>query len=351
MAYQSFDSIKIGLASPEKIREWSYGEVKKPETINYRTLKPERDGLFCERIFGPTKDWECHCGKYKKVRYKGKICDRCGVEVTQKKVRRERMGHIELAAPVSHIWYFRGIPSRMGLILNMSPRLLEKVLYFAAYIVTDPGEARELKEGQCLSENEYREMRSSAAGRNRSARSASERSYSARVRRSTYVYGDVVPDTDDDEERELEERRRRERAAEERKRREMELRREQRARREEEMRLEEEERRREAAASRASVAAVAVMLVFLTVSIIGYVRLMSQVTVSQNHISDLTTQIEDLKTKNDQRLEEINSSISLAEIKEIAIGELGMKYADSSQIVTYNSQSDDYVHQVTEADK
>jgi cell division protein FtsL len=199
--------------------------------------------------------------------------------------------------------------------------------------------------------NEYREMRSSAAGRNRSARSASERSYSVRVRRSTYVYGDVVPDTDDDEERELEERRRRERAAEERKRREMELRREQRARREEEMRLEEEERRREAAASRASVAAVAVMLVFLTVSIIGYVRLMSQVTVSQNHISDLTTQIEDLKTKNDQRLEEINSSISLAEIKEIAIGELGMKYADSSQIVTYNSQSDDYVHQVTEADK
>lgn len=199
--------------------------------------------------------------------------------------------------------------------------------------------------------NEYGEMRSSAAGRNRSARSTSERSYSARVRRSTYVYGDVVPDTDDDEERELEKRRRRERAAEERKRREMELRREQRARREEEMRLEEEERRREAAASRASVAAVAVMLVFLTVSIIGYVRLMSQVTVSQNHISDLTTQIEDLKTKNDQRLEEINSSISLAEIKEIAIGELGMKYADSSQIVTYNSQSDDYVHQVTEADK
>lgn len=199
--------------------------------------------------------------------------------------------------------------------------------------------------------NEYREMRSSAAGRNRSARSASERNYSARVRRSTYVYGDVVADTDDDEERELEERRRRERAAEARKRREMELRREQRARREEEMRLEEEERRREAAASRASVAAVAVMLVFLTVSIIGYVRLMSQVTVSQNHISTLTTQIEDLKTKNDQRLEEINSSISLAEIKEIAIGELGMKYADSSQIVTYSSNSDDYVHQVTGADK
>ena len=158
MAYQSFDSIKIGLASPDKIHEWSYGEVKKPETINYRTLKPERDGLFCERIFGPTKDWECHCGKYKKVRYKGKICDRCGVEVTQKKVRRERMGHIELAAPVSHIWYFRGIPSRMGLILNMSPRLLEKVLYFASYIVTDPGETPLMKK-QILSEREYADMR------------------------------------------------------------------------------------------------------------------------------------------------------------------------------------------------
>ncbi len=158
MAYQSFDSIKIGLASPEKIRQWSYGEVKKPETINYRTLKPERDGLFCERIFGPTKDWECHCGKYKKVRYKGKICDRCGVEVTQKKVRRERMGHIELAAPVSHIWYFRGIPSRMGLVLNMSPRLLEKVLYFASYIVIDPGQTPLMKK-QILSEREYADMR------------------------------------------------------------------------------------------------------------------------------------------------------------------------------------------------
>ncbi|MBE6936090.1 MAG: DNA-directed RNA polymerase subunit beta' [Ruminococcaceae bacterium] len=158
MAYQSFEAIKIGLASPEKIHEWSYGEVKKPETINYRTLKPERDGLFCERIFGPTKDWECHCGKYKKVRYKGKICDRCGVEVTQKKVRRERMGHIELAAPVSHIWYFRGIPSRMGLILNMSPRLLEKVLYFASYIVIDPGQTPLMKK-QILSEREYADMR------------------------------------------------------------------------------------------------------------------------------------------------------------------------------------------------
>ena len=139
MEFNVFESIKIGLASPEKIREWSYGEVKKPETINYRTLKPERDGLFCERIFGPTKDWECYCGKYKRLRYKGKICERCGVEVTKSKVRRERMGHIELAAPVSHIWYFKGTSSRMGLLLNMSPRLLEKVLYFASYIVTDPG--------------------------------------------------------------------------------------------------------------------------------------------------------------------------------------------------------------------
>ena len=130
----AFDAIKIGMASPEQIREWSYGEVKKPETINYRTLKPEKDGLYCERIFGPTKDWECHCGKYKKIRYKGKICDRCGVEVTRSKVRRERMGHIELATPVSHIWYFKGIPSRMGLLLDISPRILEKVLYFAAYI-------------------------------------------------------------------------------------------------------------------------------------------------------------------------------------------------------------------------
>ena len=153
-----FDSIKIGLASPDQIRKWSYGEVKKPETINYRTLKPERDGLFCERIFGPTKDWECHCGKYKKIRYKGKICDRCGVEVTRAKVRRERMGHIELAAPVSHIWYFKGIPSRIGLMLDLSPRLLEKVLYFASYIVTDPG-FTPLEKKQLLSEKEYREMR------------------------------------------------------------------------------------------------------------------------------------------------------------------------------------------------
>ncbi|NLD87342.1 MAG: DNA-directed RNA polymerase subunit beta', partial [Clostridiales bacterium] len=158
MAYTSFEAIKIGLASPETIRRWSYGEVKKPETINYRTLKPERDGLYCERIFGPTKDWECHCGKYKKVRYKGRICDRCGVEVTQKKVRRERMGHIELAAPVSHIWYFRGIPSRMGLILNMSPRILERVLYFAAYVVIDPG-TTPLSKKQLLTENEYIDFR------------------------------------------------------------------------------------------------------------------------------------------------------------------------------------------------
>ena len=159
MEFNVFESMKIGLASPETIREWSHGEVKKPETINYRTLKPERDGLFCERIFGPTKDWECHCGKYKRIRYKGKICERCGVEVTRAKVRRERMGHIELAAPVSHIWYFKGIPSRMGLILDISPRMLEKVLYFALYIVTDPGNVRELQKKQMLNEKEYRDMR------------------------------------------------------------------------------------------------------------------------------------------------------------------------------------------------
>ena len=158
MSYAEFDAIQIGIASPEQIREWSYGEVKKPETINYRTLKPERDGLFCEKIFGPTKDWECHCGKYKKIRFKGKICDRCGVEVTRSKVRRERMGHIELAAPVSHIWYFKGIPSRMGLLLDISPRILEKVLYFAAYIVTDPG-FTPLAKNQILNEKEYRDYR------------------------------------------------------------------------------------------------------------------------------------------------------------------------------------------------
>ena len=158
MSYAPFDAIKIGIASPETILSWSYGEVKKPETINYRTLKPERDGLFCERIFGPTKDWECHCGKYKKIRYKGKICDRCGVEVTKSKVRRERMGHIELATPVSHIWYFKGIPSRMGLMLDLTPRMLEKVLYFANYIVTDPGDTP-LEKCQLLTEREYRDMR------------------------------------------------------------------------------------------------------------------------------------------------------------------------------------------------
>ncbi len=154
----SFDAVRIGLASPDKIREWSRGEVKKPETINYRTLKPEKGGLFCERIFGPSKDWECHCGKYKKIRYKGIICDRCGVEVTKSSVRRERMGHIELAAPVSHIWYFKGIPSRIGLMLDISPRLLEKVLYFASYIVLDPG-TTPLSEKQVLSDREYREAR------------------------------------------------------------------------------------------------------------------------------------------------------------------------------------------------
>ena len=152
----TFDAIKIGLASPEKILSWSKGEVVKPETINYRTLKPEREGLFCEKIFGPSKDWECHCGKYKKVRYKGVTCDRCGVEVTKASVRRERMGHINLAAPVSHIWYFKGIPSRMGLILDLSPRILEKVLYFASYIVLDAGET-DLSVKQILTEKEYSE--------------------------------------------------------------------------------------------------------------------------------------------------------------------------------------------------
>ena len=154
----NFESLQISLASPEKIRNWSHGEVKKPETINYRTLKPEKDGLFCERIFGPTKDWECHCGKYKRIRYKGIVCDRCGVEVTKSKVRRERMGHIELAAPVSHIWYFKGIPSRMGLVLDISPRNLEKVLYFATYIVTDPGDS-DLGYKEILTEQQYREAR------------------------------------------------------------------------------------------------------------------------------------------------------------------------------------------------
>ncbi|MCD7768873.1 MAG: DNA-directed RNA polymerase subunit beta', partial [Oscillospiraceae bacterium] len=158
MSYAPFEAIKIGIASPEMILSWSSGEVKKPETINYRSLKPERDGLFCERIFGPTKDWECHCGKYKKIRYKGKICDRCGVEVTKSKVRRERMGHIQLATPVSHIWYFKGIPSRIGVLLELTPRVLENVLYFGAYIVTDPGFSP-LQKCQILSEKEYRDMK------------------------------------------------------------------------------------------------------------------------------------------------------------------------------------------------
>ena len=159
MEFNVFESMKIGLASPDQIREWSHGEVKKPETINYRTLKPERDGLFCERIFGPPKDWECHCGKYKRIRYKGKICDRCGVEVTRSKVRRERMGHIELAAPVSHIWYFKGIPSRMGLMLDISPRMLEKVLYFAMYIVTDPAMCVSFRRSSSSGRREYRDLR------------------------------------------------------------------------------------------------------------------------------------------------------------------------------------------------
>ncbi|HEY6450727.1 MAG TPA: DNA-directed RNA polymerase subunit beta', partial [Candidatus Cybelea sp.] len=150
--------MRIGLASPEQIRAWSFGEVKKPETINYRTLKPERDGLFCEKIFGPTKDWECHCGKYKRIRFKGMICDRCGVEITRAKVRRERMGHIELATPVSHIWYLKGVPSRIGILLDMSPRQLEKVIYFAAYVVIDPGDTT-LAKREVLSEQKYREAR------------------------------------------------------------------------------------------------------------------------------------------------------------------------------------------------
>ena len=158
MEYNAFNSIKIGLASPEQILGWSSGEVKKPETINYRTLKPEREGLFCEKIFGPMKDWECHCGKYKRMRFKGKICERCGVEITRAKVRRERMGHITLAAPVSHIWYFKGIPSRIGLMLDISPRHLEKVLYIASYIVTDPGDTP-LEKCQLLSEREYRDWK------------------------------------------------------------------------------------------------------------------------------------------------------------------------------------------------
>src|ERR1700686_2927202 len=154
----NFDAMRIGLASPEQIRAWSFGEVKKPETINYRTLKPERDGLFCEKIFGPTKDWECHCGKYKRIRFKGMICDRCGVEITRAKVRRERMGHIELATPVTHIWYFKGVPSRIGILLDMSPRQLEKVIYFAAYVVIDPG-STPLQKREVLTEQKYREHR------------------------------------------------------------------------------------------------------------------------------------------------------------------------------------------------
>ena len=152
-----FDSIQIGVASPEKIREWSYGEVTKPETINYRTQKPEKDGLFCEKIFGPTKDWECHCGKYKRIRYKGIICEKCGVEVTRAKVRRERMGHIELAAPVSHIWYFRGVPSKIGLLLDMSPKALEQVIYFAAYVVLDPGTTG-LEYKQVINDKQLRDL-------------------------------------------------------------------------------------------------------------------------------------------------------------------------------------------------
>ena len=172
MDVNNFSAIRIALASPEKIREWSHGEVKKPETLNYRTLKPERDGLFCERIFGPTKDWECYCGKYKRIRYRGVVCDKCGVEVTRAKVRRDRMGHIELASPVSHIWYFKGIPSRMGLLMDMSPRVLERILYFAAYIVTDAGDCDSLSYKQVLSETEYREARDKYGSRFRAGMGA-----------------------------------------------------------------------------------------------------------------------------------------------------------------------------------
>lgn len=167
----NFESIQISLASPEKILEWSHGEVTKPETINYRTLKPERDGLFCERIFGPMKDWECHCGKYKRIRYKGIVCDRCGVEVTKAKVRRERMGHIRLAAPVSHIWYFKGIPSRMGLCLDITPRIWKRILYFAAYIVTDPGDT-DLAYKEILTEQQYREKKDEYGDRFKAAMGA-----------------------------------------------------------------------------------------------------------------------------------------------------------------------------------
>ncbi|MCR4400082.1 MAG: DNA-directed RNA polymerase subunit beta', partial [Syntrophomonadaceae bacterium] len=160
----NFERIRISLASPEKVRSWSSGEVKKPETINYRTLRPEKEGLFCEKIFGPVKDWECHCGKYKRVRHKGIVCDRCGVEVTTSKVRRERLGHIELAAPVSHIWYLKGIPSRMGLLLDMSPKVLEKIIYFVNYIVLDPGDTP-LQRKQLLNEREYREYKDKYDGK------------------------------------------------------------------------------------------------------------------------------------------------------------------------------------------
>ena len=153
-----FNSIQISIASPEKIREWSFGEVTKPETINYRTQKPERDGLFCEKIFGPMKDWECHCGKYKRVKYKGKTCEKCGVEITRSKVRRERMGHIELASPVSHIWYFKGVPSKIGVLLDMSPKQLEQVLYFVSYVVLDPGSITELSYKQVITDKQLREI-------------------------------------------------------------------------------------------------------------------------------------------------------------------------------------------------
>ena len=183
---EDFDSIKIKLASPDTIRAWSYGEVKKPETINYRTLRPERDGLFCERIFGTTKEWECYCGKFKSIRYKGVICDRCGVEVTHFKVRRERTGHIELAAPVSHIWYYRSVPSRMGLLLDLQVASLRSVLYYEKYIVIDPGET-DLKKMQLLTEDEYRQAQD-RYGQAFTANSCSEKARSAsRARKSRFI--------------------------------------------------------------------------------------------------------------------------------------------------------------------
>ena len=189
MNINNFTAIKIGLASPEKIHEWSYGEVKKPETINYRSQKPEKDGLFCERIFGPQKDWECACGKYKKIRYQGVVCDRCGVEITKSSVRRERMGHIDLAAPVAHIWYLRGIPSRMSLLLNVAPKQLEEVVYFVSWIVTDPGDT-DLKYKDILSEKQLREATVKFGPGSFSAQTGAE-AIKATVKEKMEIFGSI----------------------------------------------------------------------------------------------------------------------------------------------------------------